>query len=252
MTNVMVAGCSFSATCGFSEENLPLHWVRLLSNHYSCQVNNIAIGGASNDEIYYRTIEALNNGQPYDLVIVQWTSIGRQWIYFDDNNVDDFTIINFGNIAGLVPNRDAVNQYARLHYSYFNNQYMNLKKWLLQILSLQTLLKDKPFVFVKGFDNFLSSFSSIDFLESGFNNIDAVKHLVDFENRPDEYIADKVNTIQSLIEKIDKSKWVNFDALEFSLELDDLADDKAHPGPIGNKKLFLGIIDHCRNNNILL
>jgi len=248
----MVAGCSFSATCGFSKENLPLHWVRLLSNHYSCQVDNIAIDGASNDEIYYRTIEALNSVQRYDLVIVQWTSIGRQWIYFDDNNIDDFTMINFGNIAGLLQNRDAVDQYARLHYSYFNNQYMNLKKWLLQILSLQTLLKDKPFVFVKGFDNFLSDFSSVEFLESGFKNIDAVKRLLDFKNRPDAYIADKVKTIQRLIEKIDKYKWVNFDSIEFSRELDDLADDKTHPGSIGNKKLFLGITDYCTTNNILL
>jgi hypothetical protein len=256
-SNILAVGCSFTADCGFNQENkIAKHWVSLLGSHYKCIIDNFATGGACNDEIFYKTLDSIYK-QNYDMVIVQWSAISRHWIYFNKNNIDDFTIINSGNIKGHVIDeyRQELDQYVKLHYALFNNDYVNLKKWLLQILSLQNILKDTPHVFIKGFDNHINDFQNVALDGSGFQNMSIKsKSMLDFDNRPDDYLFEKIYSIQSLIAQIDKSKWINFESLSFSSNFgfSDLSDDNIHPGPLANNKLFLDINDYCKLNNILL
>ena len=257
MTKILTVGCSFTDGCGFNEENKATkHWVSLLESHYKCIVDNRAHGGASNDEIFYRTLESLHTPS-YDMIIVQWSGISRHWIYFNKCNIDDCTITNSGSIKGFVldEHRKDVEQYVKLHYALFDNHYVNIKKWLLQILALQDMLKNVPFAFIKGFDNYLDDFQKVSLTKSGFSNMSkTMKSMLDFDNRPDDYIYKKIQHIQQLINQINKSKWVNFDSLPFNSNFNfkDLADDQLHPGPAANKQLFLNVLDYCESNNILL
>jgi hypothetical protein len=249
---ILVVGCSFVEDCGFNEDNqLKFHWPKLLSDYYKCDLFNAGIGGSSNDEIFYRTIQLITESW-FDLVVVMWSDLGRKWAYIEENNVDDFTILNNGDIKGFVTNKDIVNQYAKLHYTYFNNQYINLKTWLSQIIMLQTYCKhhNQPIIFAKGFENHVIDFNLVEYC-NGFINIDPIKYMFDFNNRPDDYINLKINDIKRLMSQIDQASWINFNTPSFLTNAVDLADDQKHPGPISNKKFYQELVDFCDKYSIL-
>lgn len=250
----MFDGCSFTANSGFETENQCVsHWPYLLSQHYQKEFDNNAIGGSSNEEIFYRVVcaTALHS---YDLVLVQWSELSRVWIHCATKNIDDFTIINYGDPKGYRADMPEVKQYAKLHYAYFNNYYVNLKKWLCQVLSLAGYLdsKTQPYVFIKGFENYISKFNSIDY-NVGFENLHStIKHFLDFDNRPDDYLLKKIKDIQILLCQVQKLNWVNFDSLSFFDSTIDLADDQCHPGPDSNRLLTNQLILYCNKHHLLI
>ena len=238
---VLFAGCSFTHKCGFSPANqLLYHWPHLLESHFKFDSKNIALGGASNSEIFYRTVEQLSINK-YDVAVVQWSNISRLWVYNSQNNIDDFTILNNGRIKGFIVDRSATQQFADLYYKHFFNTMVSVKRWLLDIIALESLLSrtNTKHIFVKGFDNCLTLFS--DFKKSGAKEIsDGLKLFVDFDNRPDDYMLQKINEIWLLMDVVSKFNWINFDSDSFSnfpIEKDDVACDGIHPGKKSNQKL---------------
>jgi hypothetical protein len=240
-------GCSFTANSGFRLENQTnAHWPYLLSRHYQRQFDNNAIGGSSNEEIFNRVVCATASNS-YDLVLVQWSELSRVWIYCATENIDDFTIINGNNPLGYRADMPEVRQYAKLYYTYFNNVYVNLKKWLCQILALAGYFvsKNQPYIFIKGFENYISEFNNINYNE-GFENLNStVKHFLDFDNRPDDYLLKKIKHIQILLYEVQKLHWLNFDLLSFFDSTIDFADDRCHPGPDSNRLLTDQLISYC-------
>ena len=252
---ILVVGCSFTNDCGFTEVNRPkFHWPWLLSNHYDCYFQNAGLGGSSNEEIFNRAIEILANNK-FDLVIVLWSSIGRKWAFFEDHNIDDFTILNNGIINGFIPDIRTAQKYADLHYKSFNNQYVNIKNWLIQIIVLENFCKQagQPFIFIKGFDNHITDIINSTYtIDSGFVGIDSIKYMLDFNHRPDYYINLKLQELKNLINKIDQTNWINFNSNAFTHAnyFVDVADDNKHPGPITNNKLYLNLINHITQQQI--
>lgn len=250
---ILFVGCSFTANCGFTEVNrLKHHWPNLLANHYDCDFKNIAIGGMSNEEIFLRATEEVLH-EKYDLVVVMWSSLSRRWVYTSDNNIDDFTIINKGEVLGLNNNISDVRQYAKLHYTLLDNLYMDLKKWLIFANTLAIVLQDHPFIYIKGFNNLLSEFKQIQWSESsGFGSMsDSIRNILDFDNRPDDYILTKIKTIKQLIKLLDNDYWLNFNRLSFSESAVDTADDNEHPGIVTNLNLVNDLINYIDNRAIL-
>lgn len=197
-------------------------------------------------------MEALGHTH-FDLVVVMWSSLNRRLVYFSENNVDDFTIINHGFPKGFKNQDRAVQDYARLHYKYFDNSYVDLKQWLCMLLALQDTLKyhQQSYVFLKGFDNFIGQIQSITY-NNGFSDpMPEVKFLFDFDQRPDYYIRSKLDDLQKLITRIDTSTWVNFHSDSFFDMTQDLANDRIHPGPITNQKLAEMLINHCNQRRLL-
>lgn len=253
---ILFDGCSFTANCGFSAENLGVsHWPHLLSQHYQFDFDNNAVGGSSNDVIFNRVVGATAL-HSYDLVLVQWTQIGRQWIHCSNQNIDDFTIINGGTPIGHQCNSNEVQQYTKLHYTYFNNQYVNLKKWLCQVIALAGYLdsKNQPYVFIKGFENYVSAFTHIEYVTVvGFKNLEnSTKQFLDFDNRPDNYLLCKIEEIQLLLDSVRQLNWVNFDSPSFFDAKTDLACDKAHPGINSNLKFTEQLIAYCTTHGQLI
>lgn len=250
---ILFAGCSFTADCGFNENNRSkYHWPCLLEQHYDAMQTNIAIGGCSNEEIFHRAVEACIEIRS-DLAIVMWSQLERQWIYFDDNNIDDFTIINNGIIKGNNSHRKEALTYAKLHYVYFNNQYMNLKKWLLQCIALANFFENhhQPYVFALGFSNLINSFKKIKY-NNGFIDLDDVcKAVLDFDNRPDDYIWKKINVLQNLIFQTSKLNWLDFNGSSFFDSQVDVADDGGHPGVLSNQKLYQQFVTYIDQRELL-
>lgn len=251
----MFDGCSFTADNGFLPENqCDSHWPYLLGQHYQVDFDNNAVGGSSNNEIFDRVVGATTSNS-YDLVLVEWSEISRHWIYCLNQNIDDFTIINAGYPRGHQCNTSEVQQYARLHYTYFNNQYVNLKKWLYKVIALAGYLdsKNQPYVFIKGFENYVSAFAHIEYVAgTGFKNLEnSTKKFLDFSNRPDDYILRKIKEIQLLLDSARQLNWLNFNSLSFFDARTDLSDDNMHPGIKSNLELANQLIAYCDNNNLL-
>jgi hypothetical protein len=239
----LFVGCSFTADSGFTVDNQSkYHWPQLVCQHTGHEIVNRAISGMSNHEIFLRTIEAIT-ADNYDLVVIMWSEVSRLWAYNSDLNVDDFTILNSGIPKGFKCLDKSTKWYAQLHYAHFNNQYVNIKNWLLYCLALEKMLKiqNLPYVFIKGFDNYVNDFAKVTYT-NGFNNVENLKDMLDFENRPDNYILKKIKVIQDLIQAQDQSRWLNLYGLSFSSMEIDLADDSAHPGPKTNLQLATDFI----------
>ncbi len=203
----------------------------------------------SNQEIFFRTTEAIAI-EKYDLVVVMWSEADRKWAYLSKDNVDDFTIITHQQVKGLIKNTQATQEYANLHYGLFNNRYVNIKHWLLNCLSLEQHLKNSqiPFIFIKGFKNNIVDLTQVTY-DQGFLNIDLLKQIVDFDNRPDDYILKKIKNLQHLIAIQDKKHWLNLlDQSFFELTVD-RSDDHLHPGPTTNKILASMLIDFYKELN---
>jgi hypothetical protein len=246
----LFVGCSFTANCGFSVENLEkYHWPYLFCQENKFNITNHAAGGMSNHEIFLRTIESITNSH-YDLVVVMWSEVDRKWAYFSDNNIDDFTILNNCAPTGFRAKTTTASDYAKLHYSYFNNRYINIKHWLQQCLALEKVLKHLriPFIFAKGFENDIIKLNNVTY-DNGFDNINGLEKLFDFENRPDDYILSKLKVLQMLVCAQDSKHWVNLTGPSFDSVKIDVADDGLHPGPETNKA-FLNTLNNFYRTNV--
>ena len=241
---ILFAGCSLTATSGFTEHNQSIyHWPMVFSKHFNCYYQNVALTGCPNEEIFLNTIENVVK-ERYDLVVIMWSSIGRYWFYPADHNIDDYI---------AVPSDNTALQYQKLYHAHFNNQYMSIKKWLSHIVALQNMFENfsQKFVFIKGFDNHLNDFIKVNY-NNGYENIDSIKYMLDFDQRPDAYIWNKISIIKDLIHRIDQHTWVNFNGEAFcqsSYEVDK-ADDNDHPGRKTNINMATDLINHCINQNI--
>ena len=251
---ILFDGCSFTANNGFKTENqCKFHWPHLLSQHYQTKFDNNAISGSSNEEIFHRVISATQRNS-YNVVFVQWSEVSRQWVYWGNDTLNRFTIINQGLPIGFQKDRPEVKQYAKLHYTYFNNYYVNLKKWLLQVLALGGYLRSisQPYVFIKGFENSISRFTDVEYSNNGFKNISPfLKKLLDFDNEPDNVILERINNIQVLLNKVQQLDWLNFDSKSFVDSKVDLSDDFLHPGPQTNTQLTEQLILYCNQLKLL-
>jgi hypothetical protein len=251
---ILFVGCSHTANSGFTTENQPkYHWPWLISNHYDCYFQNAAIGGSSNDEIFYRCSELLLSSK-FDLVIVMWSSLSRKWVYFEKDNVDDFTIVNNGICKGLNSTDKDLRHYAKLHYSYFDNKFIDIKRWLLQTITLANLLLSSgtKFIFIKGSDNYINDIIKANFRYNGFEMSDDLKKILDFDNRPDYYINEKLYNLKSLTAVANQEYWLNFNSFAFSSKdyCIDLSDDSEHPGKLTNIKIYQDLIKYIEEKNL--
>lgn len=245
-------GCSFTDDCGFTVENQSkYHWPHLFCQQTNYNMHNHAIGGMSNHEIFLRTTELVACNS-YDLVVVMWSAVGRHWAYCADHNVDDFTMLNSAVPKGLCADTAHVKKYAEMHYKWFDNRYIGTKHWLLYSLVLANFLKNLnvPYIFIKGFDNNISSLLNATYDDNGFNNVDDLKLLLDFDRRPDEYILKKLNVLQSLVYKQDTVHWLNLNKTSFWDSAVDVADDLLHPGIKTNATLASSLIEFYKESNV--
>jgi hypothetical protein len=235
-------------------DNQNYHYITLLTEQYQCVTNNMSIGGMSNDEIFYRCLQEVIDTE-YDLVIVMWTSILRKWIYFDDNNIDDYTILGINTISGHRHNDKAVKDYHKIWYSFFCNNYIGLRNLVGQILSLQHVLQSQnvPYIMINDFDNGLSNILNFSYdSHLGFSNIDDLKKTLDFENRPDDYILSKLYRLQNMTNKVDTDHWIDFANFRFQTSRTDTANDgSGHAGPQSHLMLFKLLQQHVDTRKIL-
>jgi hypothetical protein len=99
--------------------------------------------------------------------------------------------------------------------------------------------------FSRGFSNNLQDWITID-----KNNLSKssnfIKETLDFENNPDDYMIEKIDSLNNIINVIDKPNWVNLYTPSFLEIAIDRSDDNDHPGELSNKKMANEFIDYYK------
>jgi hypothetical protein len=256
---VLITGCSFSAGGGWLESNLHYHYSQILQNSTNWQLVNRAVGGCSNREISLRTVENCLLDY-YDFCIVQWSSLHRLWLYEAEHNIDNKTQI-FPSTCGW-GDLNAATKLSKMMIGRYLNDYMALKQWFLDQISLQAFFEKNHIkhVFIRGFPNYCpdiqkildqGTFSSIPEIEIPTN----IKKILNFEENPDDYLYDKILTLIKLYQLIDKSKCIGYNTNNTNYGLlenfsNDRADDGMHPGKQPNQLLSQLILDYCYTTGI--
>jgi len=248
---VLIVGGSENLVDG---ENQNYHYITLLQQLEKYEINNISIGGMSCTESFYRCVSEVEQTN-YDLVIILWTPIWRKWVYFSGYNIDDFTSIAPGNITGFHKESSAVHQYSKLYHAYFNNQYINTHRFLSQVLLLQSYFKVKniPLVMCRDGEDYITDIIAANYTQDQkFTNMsDRLKQILDFDNRPDYYILQKLNVLKLLVEKINRTLWIDFENFTFQNQKVDLHSDNFHAGPVSHANFFKLLVFKLKEHELV-
>lgn len=203
-------GCSF--TYGDELKNPQQSaWPTLTADHLKYDFLNDAVSGGTNDRTMYRTIQNINH---YDYFVIAWTYYAR---FTEYNPVDNFEI-NFNPHLNLNPslhhsndlkiNYSKYKDYGQMYYANWYNDLFEFKKWLQQIILLQSFFKqhNKPFLMLNASDNNLALW-----LQPRDKFIAATKHLLNFfEFLSDDELLKQCNQIQELNAMINPKNFIDW------------------------------------------
>lgn len=227
--NVLIAGCSISnpQASNFDDDYLDEHYTQRIGLKNN-NVINLSVGGQSNQKILLKTCAEISKQQiKYDLVIVQWTSLFRLnlnkcfSIYENCCNI---------TISGVSNQPKEVQKFWSIWCKNFIHPRIEILEWFSQIILLENFLKNKniPYVFVKGFDNFLNDIHKENWqLTSDEFKLAVLRH----DYHPDLEISHIYDEMLSLYNIIDKNHWLNLPAEAWDDDVIDKSEDNRHPGP---------------------
>lgn len=208
--NLYFNGCSFTYGDELQDPKKSA-WPALVTKSLGANFLNDAVSGGSNDRIVYKTLLASND---FDYFIIAWTTYTR---FTEYNPVDNFEI-NFNpslNLdASLHYSDDLKNNYKKyknygdLYYKHWYNDLYQFKKWLQQIILLQSFfdVHKKKYLMLNTMGNNLQQW-----LQPSNLFIEKTKHLISFfDNADDEQLLHEQKQIQALTSMINKSKFIGW------------------------------------------
>lgn len=246
-------GCSFTVGEGFPVEQRELFiYDRLVSRHFNVDHTNIAQGGASNYNIFMRSLQALLSNK-YDIMFVQWSALNRIWlspgpeVYFfvNDDKYPDFTY------RDLYLNKHDKN-FLKKCLLLLNHDYQNILDLIDYCSSLLVLAhaQNTKIFFINGIVPWTDDLTKPlgPDLESTLSNY--TKNILDFDNRNDHEVVEFFLKLQTKFKELDQTKWINlFDSLQENTI--DHGPEGHHPGINSHQWMANKIINYIEENNIL-
>lgn len=177
----------------------------LIAQHYQADFKNDAIQGGSNDRIWFRTIQHIDQ---FDKFYIQWTHPSRFTLYDPSNQWEIAFTPHLRNTD--YKNKDHFKTFGMYYYSFWDNAYQNYIKLLSYIISLQSL-------FEKHRKEYWMYWLTKDHLEPfpmGFQMIpkDLFSHklepYLEVRNLSDENIDNMYSTIENLLSLIDRNRFI--------------------------------------------
>lgn len=183
----------------------------MIARHLNFDFLNDAVSGGTNDRAVYKTLQAFGD---YDYFFIAWTSYAR---FTEYNPVDNFEI-NFTpqlNLEASVhysddlkKNYSKYKKYGEMYYKYWYNALYEFKKWLQQIILLQSFFEThkKKYLMINTMQNDL-----ISWLQPRERFIESCHDLLNFfDYLDDEQLLREHQKIQGLVTLIDQSKFVSW------------------------------------------
>ena len=127
-------------------------WPRLVADSLGCSIINDGSPGVGNEYMVKKTMQVVGELKP-DLVIVGWSSCGRQ------EHADEWGAYDiWPGCNNRVFDEDPKLQYRKELIKYitlYNNEEHEYRRWLRQVILLQSFLKcyNVDYRFVSAFDN---------------------------------------------------------------------------------------------------
>ena len=120
-------------------------WPSLLGQLNNWEVHNISKSRSSNDRIIRVAFEELH--KQYDLVVIAWSQISRFEIFERIKN-------NYRDVSIMCPTVRNF-KWAEDYYKYYSSENSNYRKWLQQIILLQSYLEkiNQPYIFCNAFQD---------------------------------------------------------------------------------------------------
>ena len=238
--NVLFNGCSLVDRCGFEPHNIDKLWVNLISDHLDWNTTNIGHGGSSNEQIMHRTINELSMNDNYDMVVVEWSSIYRFQLFRQNPTWNIVTLNSYSNVFDQPEDKKIHN----LLWKHYNNDNALLNQNLNTMIMLARYIESLniQYVFVRGFDNYISELHSVDDWKDLSD--ETKENLYTLSSCADDYINECFQLHKKKLDIISKLKWANKGSL-LGMKVD-LADDNNHPGPISNIKWKEMFVDYIK------
>lgn len=243
-------GCSFTYGDELSDPKKNA-WPVLVANKLQADFLNDAVSGGTNQRTVYKT---LCNKDQFDYFVVAWTVYTR---FTEYNPVDNFEI-NFNPTLNLDPNLHYSNDlkknfskyktFGKLYYTHWYNELYEFKKWLQEILLLQSFFNShqKKYIMLNTFENNLSKW-----LQPKDKFISATKNLIPFFDYIDDVsLLTEWSLIQSLVADIDTSTFIDWNQWTISdLKIQFSTGPGGHILDAGHAAVAEKVIAHIKNND---
>lgn len=160
--------------------------------------HNLALGGGSNDRIFYTTIEYLNHNSP-DILLIGWTGIMRSML---SNSNGSRIVVTLHHTFDEHLGGD-YSDYSKFYFKHCYNDFVNFKNTLEYMLHLQEYCK------IKGIKLWYYRSVLEDINDSNLEKIASTA----FMNRDNKNIETKgieynLNLLKSLIKKLNTTIWI--------------------------------------------
>jgi len=188
---ICVSGDSF--THEFHQKNEDKWSVKIGAN------DNIAMGGASNDRIFYSTIEYLNSKTP-DILIIGWTVLSRGMLHRNNGS----RVIITSHRAFDEQTAENLDEFKKFYYTNIQNDFVSFRNVLNYMIFLQEYCKNKKIKLlyfrsvleVELTDDSLMHIASSAFMDASDTNMKM------------QGIRHHCEELKSLIDQLDKNIWI--------------------------------------------
>lgn len=232
MTKLLVSGDSWTS-CWPLEQRLGhrnFGWPSLVSSEFGFDLLDKSRAGSSNDRIYRKALDGIVAGA--DLAIVCLT----KWSRFE-------TGATYGENPGSIYQHFPVDKRSDAAFRLFFNGYLNYTNLLRQVISLQSLSKQRGIqcFFLDTFDNNLY----FDISEDDFKKI--LKYNIKvFDNMSDQRVLEKLKVVKNLEQAIDKSMFISDNSYQSLIR--DCKLEQGHPVEDGHAMIAEIIINFLKRH----
>ena len=188
---ICVSGDSF--THEFHQKNEDKWSVKIGAN------DNIAIGGSSNDRIFYSTIEYLNKKTP-NILIIGWTVLSRGMLHRNNGS----KVIITSHRAFDEQTAENLDEFKKFYYKNIQNDFIGFRNVLNYMIFLQEYCKNKKIkllYFRSVLDVELTDASLMHIASSAF--MDASDANIKMQG-----IKHHCEELKNLIAQLDKNIWI--------------------------------------------
>jgi hypothetical protein len=187
---IVANGCSYTQELYLNKKD---RWTTKIG-----AVDNLALGGGSNERIFYTTIEYLNHHNP-DVVIIGWTSTAR--FMLPGSNGSRIVITPTHSFDEQIGGDESA--IAEFYYKHCHNDYTSLERTLNYIIHLQKVCALKR-IKLLNFTSFLEPLTDAYLKQL---SKDAFMSRVD-KDTENMGIRHNHKRLRTLLDLIDKNLWI--------------------------------------------
>jgi hypothetical protein len=249
--NFTFIGCSFTVGEGLEfEKNDPNLYANIVSNRYTATVDNLAVKGNSNLNIFKIALNEILFGNA-DRVFVQWSALNRLWVYPGPNT----KLLLLHTINQNYQYRDISYtkkelQYLTDNWRLLNHDYNHILELINYCKILEEVSKNKnQIIFINGLLPWTREIAeSSTVADFSLNLSKYTKELLDFDNRSDNELVELFTQLHDNVTAMNTDLWVN--RFESMLEnIVDFGNDNSHPGTKSHQLYADMIINYLEETN---